>query len=137
MITSFARARRACVVAGACLVLGSFGCWLGLFYKEKLTAGYELVAVDVMEQMAIAREQRWVVKATVFAVGWDDRFIIAKRHPPKSALTPDRTVTTYHLIDTASDWVGEFPDAEAFARARRSLGVPEELGFQRVFRALE
>lgn len=44
------------------------------------------------------------VEATVFAVGWDDRFVVAKQHP-----SGNRQVTNFFIIEAAKDSVDADP----------------------------
>jgi hypothetical protein len=59
------------------------------------------VDYDLEDGGAIGR-----VPATVFAVGWDGRYLVAKQHPydaiNKSEIV-DRSVTNYYIIDSSKD----------------------------------
>jgi hypothetical protein len=59
-----------------CLVLS--GC---SDYEKQLINGYYLIGIDGKDYMAIQKKMGVVVDYTVFAVGYDDNFIIAKQHP--------------------------------------------------------
>ena len=80
-------------------------CIWGLPLQNKhLTDQFYLGASDVKEQMSITyhyKDQTYfgIVDQTVFAVGYNDDFIIAKRHPSSWDLEIDRHITEYYLID--------------------------------------
>jgi hypothetical protein len=94
------------IVAGISLTQLS-GC--GFVYDKKLTGKYHLSAVDIPEQMsvcyALGEEGSCVgrIDETVFSVGWNERFIVAKQHPSN-----DKSVTNYFILDMTKD--GELVD---------------------------
>jgi hypothetical protein len=112
---------------------GHYGCYL-----EHLTGHYDLFAPLDMESMAIWRESLGRVPASVFAVGWDDQFILAKQHPRAGYPAPaERNVTHWYIIRVTNDEVfGPLTESE-FAAKRAELGVPDSLAFARVFKELE
>jgi hypothetical protein len=60
---------------------------------------YALLWIDTAENISICRELgegSWVgvVDSTVFAVGWDGRYLVAKQHPDN-----DRGITNYFIVD--------------------------------------
>jgi hypothetical protein len=113
------------------------GC--GFFYDERLAGPYRLLAVDNSEEMAICEAASsggcgWVVPPTVFAVGWNTSFIIAKQHPLKPrASKPDKSTTTFWIIRVADRTViGPLSEPD-FELTRIKLGVPSELEFKKHF----
>lgn len=112
-------------------------------FSEPLTANYELDAIDVKRDMSIyvSIDESWVgvVDATVFAVGYNEDFIIAKQHPDF-----DKRVTNYYIIPLKFK-VADSPDENRigpltereFMEKRKELGVPRSLQFTRVFKDLE
>jgi hypothetical protein len=68
---------------------------------------YVLIAIDTEAQMSLKIDdvKHWevfheVVSATVYAVGANDRYIVAKQHPLLDDQTHfDRTVTNYFIVD--------------------------------------
>jgi len=77
------------------------GC--GLVHDEQIVGPYRLSAIDIDEQMGVCYEQRsggciGRIDETVFAVGADARFVVAKQHPSN-----DRTVVNYFIIVIAND----------------------------------
>lgn len=93
-----------------------FRCWLTLLIASLLTscglfdsgvewrAGpYALLWLDTAESTSIYRELgegRWIgrVDSTVFAVGWDGRYLVAKQHPKN-----DRRTTNYFIVNASKD----------------------------------
>jgi hypothetical protein len=72
------------------------------------------------------------VGPTVFAAGFDERFIIVGRHPQA-----DRTKTEYFVISIADTKVHGPASPEAFQALRNKLGVPTELQFSSVIDQLK
>lgn len=88
------------------LVLILSSCNSGI--KKNFLGNFYLVAPDIDEQMALSYHVPSdgpiygdVIKATVFAVGYNDKYIIAKQHPDNN-----RAVTNYFIlpIKTNFDW---------------------------------
>jgi hypothetical protein len=77
------------------------------------------------------------VPATVFAAGWNKKYVVVKRHP-----FDDRTKTEYYILDRARDTPVADPSvsvegpfsAEQFAARQRRLGG---IGFQLTLHNLE
>lgn len=89
------------VATGGVLALGLAGC--GFVHDEKITGPYRLVAIDAPEQMSICYTLEkgdcvGRIPETVFSVGWNDRFIVAKQHPSNN-----RSVTNYFILKMARD----------------------------------
>ena len=116
--------------SGVLLVLGLDGC--GFVHDEKITGPYRLVAIDISEQMSVCYTLEKSdcigrIPETVFSVGWNDRFIVAKQHPSNN-----RSVTNYFILELARD--GKLADpsasvtgplsATAFEGKVASLGLP-------------
>lgn len=125
--------------------LALLGCCCGHFWPahdESLAGPYRLCAPMDRESMGVwLRDDsglRQRIPATVFAVGWNDQFILAKQHPRGQGLVqPDTSVTDWYILRIADDkfW-GGMTESE-FAAKRDELGVPSNLGFTRVFKDLE
>lgn len=85
---------------------------------------YALMWLDTSENISICRELDnggciGRIESTVFAVGWDGRFLVAKQHPNN-----DRSLTYYFIIDSKND--GPLLDS-----AKVVTGPISELEFQR------
>lgn len=113
--------------------------------EKQLDGPYYLWAADTSEQMALyyrVSEGTGVnrIPSTVFAVGWDAKHIIAKRHPYN-----DRSVTQYYILERAKDSAMADPGAsvtgplsvEQFEAQRPVLGVAPTLGFSYTIPSLQ
>ena len=102
----------------------------GVFYKETLTGKFAFWAVDGLDENSVVEESpdrqscRVLVGPTVFAAGFDERFIIVARHPQA-----DRTTTEYFVISIADTEVYGPASPETFQALRDKLGVPTDLRF--------
>jgi hypothetical protein len=80
-------------------------CIWGLSIEHKhITDKFYLVAPDLIEQLNISyhyKDQSYfgVVDQTVFAVGFNEDFIIAKQHPSSWDKPINKDTTLYYLID--------------------------------------
>jgi hypothetical protein len=105
--------------------------------EEHVDGPYYLFATDVAEDMALnyrTGPEGGVrrIPPTVYAVGWDERHIIAQRHPAN-----DRSLTEYYILDRTTDSALAEPEesvvgpltAEQFRDQREVLGVSPALGF--------
>lgn len=116
-------------------------------YDEKLNEGYLLSAIDVKEDMIVAYQDGdyaiGIIEATVFAIGQNDEFIIAKQHPKSSQNEIDKTIINYFIIPLKNK-VNKSPDKnlygpltkEEFEKKRRELNI-EKLDFSIMFTELE
>ena len=118
---------------------------IGFAYEKNLSGKYCLVACDVLEQMSIdeipsdgGNIYNGVISATVFAVGWDEHFIIVKQHP-RSDKHPagDRAVTYFYILRVSDGKLSEQLDKRAFNVERDKLGVSKNLSFSLVFDELK
>jgi hypothetical protein len=116
------------------------GC--GFVHDERLTGNYRLIAVDVMEQMSVNHSLNngsavGRINETVFAVGWDQRYIVAKQHPNNN-----RVVTNYYYLEMAKDSPYADPSASVtgplteteFKQRQAELRLPD---FKRTFKELQ
>jgi hypothetical protein len=103
------------------------GCFRGPVEDHKIVGDYRLMAMDTEEQMSIWCGKWGRVEETVFAVGFDKRYIVAKQHP-----NGHRNVTNYFYIDMTADSpseaeskhvTGPLTEAEFIAHQQR-LGLP-------------
>ena len=111
-------------------------------YHKHLVGPYILVAVDVEEQMSVSYDlgdggSIGRIEPVVFSVGWDNRYIVAKRHPGGN-----RSVTDFYYLDMTKDSkyadptnsvVGPLTEAE-FMQKQRELGLPS---FTQTIKTLE
>ena len=116
------------------------GC--GFVHNEHITGPYRLIAVDVDDQMSISYDLGdgaavGRIDETVFAFGFDERFIVAKQHP-----NDDRSLTNFFYLDMTKDSKYAEPSdsvtgpltQEQFDSAATRLNLP---AFSRTLTALE
>jgi len=115
------------------------GCFLGPIYEEDLGNGYVVCAEDVMRDARILRKDPnrasgvvRVVPPTVFAYGWNDDFIIAKRHPEKKDRKVDTSITYWYIVEVASGNVHGPLSEDEFNKLRTKLKVPAEISFKTI-----
>lgn len=104
----------------------------GFVSDEKLIGPYCLVAVDLDQQMSICYQIDkgdcvGRIPETIFALGWDEHYIVAKQHPAKKP-----PITNYFVIDISRDSKYADPavsvigplSASEFEEKRVLLGLP-------------
>jgi len=103
---------------------------------------YALLWIDTSDNISICRDLgngSWIgrIDSTVFAVGWDGSYLVAKQHPDN-----DRGINNYFIIDaridtdsadTAEVVVGPLTASE-FQRKSNAMRLP---GFSKVLASLE
>jgi len=117
-----------------------YGC--GFVHDETLVGPYRLNAVDTSSQMSVAYDLGngsaiGRISETVFAVGWDSRYIVAKQHPNNN-----RAVTNFYYLEIAKDSAYADPSAsvtgpltaQEFAAKQAELKLPS---FSRTIKSLE
>jgi hypothetical protein len=103
---------------------------------------YVLIWIDTAENLTINRDEgegaySGRIDSTVFAVGWDGRYLVAKQHPDG-----DRSKTHYFVLDSSKDTdVGEPEEvvtgplsAVEFQQKSNEMGLPP---FSKVLISLE
>ena len=129
----------------AVLIMATVLCGCAVFgfvYQKRLIGRYELVAVDVLEQMDLCEtlpdgDAVGVIPPTIFSVGWDRHFIIAKQHPHDTDGHIDRSITNFYILRASDGKLLGPLDRSAFSRDRLLLGVPGSLHFGLNFQELE
>lgn len=114
----------------------------GAAHYEQLTGNYLLIATSSSDQMEISYDvgdggSIGRINETVFSVGWDQRYIVAKQHPNN-----DRAVTNYYYLEMAKDSRYADPSAsvtgpmtaQEFASKQNELKLPP---FTRTIKSLE
>jgi len=137
-------------IVSSLLILGALapammlmGCGrIGFDYQKQLSGKYELVAVDVLEQMDVSQSLPsggaiGVIPPTVYSVGWDEHFIIAKQHPNDASHHIDKSVTNFYILQVSNGTVTGPLVEVAFTRERAKLGVPASLSFTLSFDSLK
>ena len=111
---------------------------MGRVYEEDLSNGYAVWAADVIEDAMIVHKEKGdsystrVVQPTVFAYGWNDDFIIAKRHPEKKDRKVDTSITYWYIVEVAPGDVHGPLSKDEFSKLRTKLKVPPELSFKTI-----
>jgi len=110
---------------------------IGFAYKERLSDKYGLVAVDILEQMSVCEMLPdgggvGVINETVFAVGWDEHYIIAKQHP-----AGDKSITYFYILRVSDGTLTGPLDETKFTAERERIGVPAGLSFTLIFDSLK
>ena len=137
------------IVSFLFLLLFAQGC--GFVYERHLTGNYYLIAVDTKEDMDVCYHPQsedapyaGITGASVYAVGYDDEFILAKGYRAlkdsmgRSLQRYDRQVTEYYIIpvdNTQEAWEAQENKFGAFSRQdfelrRKELGVSEDIRFK-------
>ncbi len=122
------------------------GCIGAASHNEKLTGRFYLLAIDDMSDMTVCHLDSiyriGIIPSTVFAVGYNDKYIIAKQHPEELTKI-DKSITNYYIIPIKNvqyynekDVIGPMTK-DSFENKRKELGVPETLSFTKVFKELE
>lgn len=136
--------RKLQAIVGVVAALLTTSC--GFTHDETLVGPYRLVAVDADEQMGLC----WSVpntngdcvgdglpSDTVYAAGYDQKYLVAAVHPTALGRPVNRSITQYYYIVRSKDDFKEFPrriigpmDGAQFDAAKAALHLP---GFSRVF----
>lgn len=123
------------------------GC-IGVAYNKKLNGPYYLTAMDAKEDMEIQYVDKEdyafsIIRATVFAVGGNKDFIIAKQHPRDTSGNIDKKIVNYFIIPVKrristsmeKNIFGPLT-LEEFNQKKRELGL-RNMKFKIVFKDLE
>jgi len=117
-------------------------------YKYKINDIFLLIAIDDDEDMTLSYIDGQsivdVVSPTVFSVGYNRNFIIAKQHPSKFPTPGNRYMTNYFIVDIRTvtsknlnfKTYGPFTQQE-FIKKEIELRVPNGLNFTKTFKSLE
>ena len=123
----------------------------GLAIKENITGNYYLIATDTGDDCALDYHEpndennyAGIIGATVFAVGYNDKYIIVKQHPRVFPNPPNKEITNYFILQITDgfDWRNKSSlygplTLVQFNEKRKELGVPEDLQFTKIFKDLE
>ncbi len=115
--------------------------------ERRLVGDIGLAWYDTRDQMSVVVVEgegdgetsgATLVPGTVFAVGWDESHVIAKRHPREEPFGPfDRTRTEYYIVGTRDKKVHGPLDRADFILHCDILGVAEGLDFTLTFNELQ
>lgn len=129
---------------GSCIIGSILLCSCGLFDSDVMWRGgpYVFMWIDTVDNSTVSYEldegtSIGRIDATVYAVGWDGRYLVAKQHP-----SGNKSITNFFYIDSRRDAkyaepsevvVGPMTAAEFQAKAVE-LDLP---GFSKTIGALE
>ena len=123
----------------------------GFVYERHLTGNYYLIAVDTKEDMDVCYHQQkkdapytGLTGASVYAVGYDDEFILVKAYPALkdsmgiSLHRYNKNTTEYYIIpvnNTQETWEAQENKFGPFCRTRfevklNGLGVSDDISFE-------
>ena len=120
-------------------------CYFGAGLVEReITNDYFLFANNTLDEMSIwyhaeKYSNRLIIPETVFAVGENGGFIIAKSHPKTTDNGINKSVTYYHIIEVDKKSSEQSPNLtlEQYERERKKLNIPNDLDFDIVYEELE
>ena|SRR3982750_2229886 len=122
----------------------------GFVYKEHLFGNYYLIETDEV-QMSLSyhapedgSNYGGVIPETVFAVGFNEKYIIVKQHPRSFPKHPDKKITNYYIVPvtdgfnyrTMNGMCGPLT-LNQFSEKRIELGIPDSLNFTKEFEDLK
>lgn len=120
------------------------GC-IGMAYDKQISASYSLQANHSRNEMSLVYTDtngyQWgVVNQTVFAIGFNNNFIIAKQHPRGNTKTPGISLTNFYVIPLnnatgnyeGKNILGPLTETEYDVK-REELHVPKSLVFSIYF----
>lgn len=120
-----------------------FGGCHGLAIEEKIIENYYLIAGDEPAGTFLSYHESsegnnfsGLIEATVFAVGYNDKYMLIKQHPRAFPNQPDKKITNYYILPLKKgmDWrtknglVGPLT-LEQFTEKRKELNIPDEVKF--------
>tara|TARA_R110000765_G_scaffold287187_1_gene383646 strand:- start:1134 stop:1550 length:417 start_codon:yes stop_codon:yes gene_type:complete len=132
-------------IFGIAFLLILQSCYFGAGLVEKeITDDYFLFANNSLDEMSIwfkteKYSNRLIVPETVFALGENGDFIIAKSHPKNLENGINKSVTYYHIIEVDKKSTEQSPNLtlEQFESKRKRLNIPKDLDFDIVYEELE
>ena len=111
---------------------------MGFVIKKNITGNYYLTAPDDDLQLSLTYGKpdedfySGIIESTVFAVGYNKDYIIAKQHPRKFPDDLDRTITNYYILPITHNYnwnlIGPLTLIE-FNAERQKLKIPKSLQF--------
>lgn len=115
---------------------------IGNYYLTKLD--YSNKELSLSYKLESSGDFIGVVNPTVFAVGYNNDFIIIKQHPSKFGEALDKSVVNYYIVPLKVK-IHNAPDEnkigplsqDEFLQKREELKIPEELSFTKIFKELQ
>ncbi len=128
---------------GTLFVILLQSCLFGVgLVEQEITDKYWLTANNTLDEMSIwyfpgEHQSKLIVGQTVFEVGHNDDYIIAKSHPKDSVNELNKNVTYYHLIEVSRARKSIPLTLEQFEYKKKELQISEKLEFTTVFEELK
>ena len=131
--------------------LGLFQGCTGFFTNEHLFGNYYLTATDVEDDLSLSyhkpedgSEYGGIISATVFAIGYNEKYIIVKQHPKVLSKPTNKKITNYFILPIKNDFnyrtmnglVGPIT-YDQFVLKRHELDIPDSLTFSKEYENLK
>lgn len=116
-----------------------------LAVREKIIDNYFLVAADASQWTSLSYHEDTegtnyssLIESTVFAVGYNDKYMIVKQYPCTFPNPPNKKIINYYILPLKKgmDWrtknglIGPLT-VEQFTKQRKELNIPNSLTFTR------
>jgi hypothetical protein len=98
-------------------------------YEDKLVGGYVVRAGETINEAAICQQGIQVIPPMVCGYGWNDDFIVARRHGALDGRAIDLYTPHWYLIEVHSAKIHGPLTEQQFLSLRRELKVPDTLAF--------
>ncbi|NEW85145.1 MAG: DUF3997 domain-containing protein [Mariniphaga sp.] len=111
--------------------------------KKNIVGNYYLIATDTEDDLGLAYHEpedgqnyATIVDATVFTIGFNDKFINVKQHPRTFPNPPDLNITNYYILPLKKgmDWkiknglIGPLT-LDEFNEKRKELNIANDIKF--------
>jgi len=140
------RKKIACFIA-LCLLYTS----CGLVINENIFGNYYLVASDTNEDLCLSYHESCdggiygtVVTPTVFAIGYNENYIIVKQHPRAFPNPPDKSITNFYILPVKNGFNWRTNNGllgpltfDQFNQKRKELNIPNSLNFTKEMKDLK
>lgn len=132
-------------IIGLFILLLLQSCYFGAgLVEQSLTNNYSLFANNSIDEMSIwlhveKYSSQLIVPETVFAVGYNKNYIIAKSHPKDIKKNIDKNITHYYIINIHKQDQKQSPNltAKEFENERNRLNISKELDFNIIFEEIK
>lgn len=106
--------------------------------EREITDDYWLFANGDISEMSIwyfleDNSSNIIVEETVFAVGYDDNYIIAKSHPKSLDNLVNKNITYFYIIEIRKPEKSVAITLNQFENKRKQLSIPSSLDFTIVY----
>ena len=133
------------------LIICVLSCGGSLDVEEHLFDKYYLIATDTKEDLNLSYHESTdnpnygtIIKATVFAIGYNDKYILIKQHPRNFPDPPNRKITNYYIIPVKKKFNWKSMNGllgpmtlNQFIEKKKELHISDSLTFNKVMNDLE